>query len=60
MASIVLMLNSYSVPLPLPKEPTNFMHNIANGIVIDSDLSMISKFLLLSINEMSVTEFYPR
>ncbi|XP_023542605.1 putative receptor-like protein kinase At4g00960 [Cucurbita pepo subsp. pepo] len=60
MASIVLMLNSYSVPLPLPKEPTNFMHNIDNGNVIDSDRSMISKFLLLSINEMSVTEFHPR
>ena len=31
MASIVLMLNSYSLSLPLPSEPAFFMNSTTNG-----------------------------
>lgn len=60
MASIVLMLNSYSFPLPLPEEPTIFMHNTdTNTIVINSN-QFASNLLISSTNEISMTELHPR
>jgi len=47
MATIVLMLNSHSVTLPLPKQPA-FLH--PSG---DQSISP-------SVNEASFTEIYPR
>lgn len=55
MASIVLMLNSYSVTLPEPNEPTFFKSNRNNEIAIDGDQSNRP-----SSNTVSVTEMYPR
>ncbi|XP_050935996.1 cysteine-rich receptor-like protein kinase 10 isoform X3 [Cucumis melo] len=57
MASIVLMLNTYSVPLPLPEEPTIFMHNTDNAIVINSD-QLATNLFISSTNEISITELH--
>ncbi|XP_010112670.2 putative receptor-like protein kinase At4g00960, partial [Morus notabilis] len=52
MNTVVLMLNSNSLCLPMPSEPAFFIHsNIA------SDLSLASE---ASNNEASITELYPR
>ncbi|XP_022139941.1 cysteine-rich receptor-like protein kinase 10 [Momordica charantia] len=59
MTSIVLMLNSYSVTLPLPEEPAFFMRTKDHGIIIDSDQSM-SKSIQWSANETSISELHPR
>lgn len=59
MASIVLMLSSYSVPLPLPQELTIFMHNTDNAIEIDTDQIATNHFIS-SINEISIAELHPR
>ncbi|GKV19310.1 hypothetical protein SLEP1_g29591 [Rubroshorea leprosula] len=60
MATIVLMLNSYSVTLPLPNEPAFFLHSGTESIkVLESDQST-SKPMQYSINEVSVTELDPR
>ena len=59
MASIVLMLSSFSVPLPLPQKPAYFPHsrtterNMLAAGGLESDNST-------SVNEMSFSEFYPR
>ncbi|GLT30967.1 hypothetical protein SLA2020_057370 [Shorea laevis] len=60
MATIVLMLSSYSVTLPLPNEPAFFLHSGTESIkVLESDQST-SKPMQYSINEVSVTELDPR
>ncbi|XP_050105535.1 cysteine-rich receptor-like protein kinase 10 isoform X2 [Malus sylvestris] len=60
--SVVLTLNSYSVSLPLPKQPEFFLQSRAVGnmpkITLESDQS-ISKSSL-SVYEGSITEVYPR
>ncbi|KAM1756343.1 hypothetical protein ACFX11_005725 [Malus domestica] len=62
MQSVVLMLNSYSVSLPLPKEPAFFLQSKAVGnpsmTTLESDQS-ISKSSP-SVYEGSITELYPR
>ncbi|MCD7455219.1 hypothetical protein HAX54_027431 [Datura stramonium] len=62
-ASVVLMLNSYSVTLPIPQEPPTYFHSrraeMMNQLGLDSDQSN-SKSVPLSINEVSITEMYPR
>ncbi|KAM1417830.1 hypothetical protein PS1_021545 [Malus domestica] len=62
MQSVVLMLNSYSVSLPLPKQPAFFLQSRTVGnmpkITLESDQS-ISKSSP-SVNEGSITEVYPR
>ncbi|GMJ14619.1 cysteine-rich RLK (RECEPTOR-like protein kinase) 29 [Hibiscus trionum] len=64
MATVILMLNSFSVSLPMPSQPAFFMHSN-----IDSDMSssMVSESyqskseeLPLSQNEASITDLYPR
>ena len=69
MASIVLMLNSYSLSLPLPSQPAFFMNSGMNGdlplelednsSVTKSDHSQ-SKSAKFSANEASITDLYPR
>ncbi|XP_038893613.1 cysteine-rich receptor-like protein kinase 10 [Benincasa hispida] len=59
MASIVVMLNSDWVPLPLPEEPTIFMHSTDNAIVINSD-QLATNIFISSTNEISITELQPR
>ncbi|KAF8030665.1 hypothetical protein BT93_E2949 [Corymbia citriodora subsp. variegata] len=61
MANIVLMLNSYSVSLALPQQPAFFLRSRTEASMkeLESDQSA-SKSTPVSINEMSVTEVYPR
>ncbi|GMY32332.1 putative receptor-like protein kinase At4g00960 [Fagus crenata] len=69
MASIVLMLNSYSMTLPIPSQPAFFMHsNTESNISLqlendsrgtESDQSK-SSVVQASINEASITELSPR
>ncbi|XP_060177126.1 cysteine-rich receptor-like protein kinase 25 [Lycium barbarum] len=62
-ASVVLMLNSYFGTLPIPEQPpTYFLSNRAemmNQLDLESDKSTC-KSIPLSVNEMSITEMYPR
>lgn len=62
MQSVVLMLNSYSVTLPLPEQPAFFLRSRTEGnmpkITLESDLS-ISKSTP-SVDEASITAVYPR
>ncbi|XP_028776259.1 putative receptor-like protein kinase At4g00960 [Neltuma alba] len=62
MATIALMLNSYSVTLSMPRQPAAFMRRTPNrqkqNNVVDSDQSTCS--ILWSTNEASITEVYPR
>ena len=67
MASIVLMLSSYSMTLPIPSKPAFFMHsNTESNIFLQfendsrgTDQSK-SSFVQASINEASITELSPR
>ncbi|KAI3797543.1 hypothetical protein L1987_32801 [Smallanthus sonchifolius] len=72
MASVVLMLNSFSVTLPVPCEPAFFMHSntdpefpllyeyrsTTGSNVVEK--SKISKSSQLSINDVSISEIVPR
>ncbi|XP_059437201.1 cysteine-rich receptor-like protein kinase 44 [Corylus avellana] len=70
MASVVLMLNSYSITLVVPSEPAFFMHsNIdlettsqweQSIQVLESDERSKSNSVQASVNEASITELYPR
>ncbi|KAM4106089.1 hypothetical protein ACB094_04G041100 [Castanea mollissima] len=69
MASVLLMLNSYSITLPIPLEPAFFMNSgIESNIrlqwdndsrVTESNQSKSSS-VQASINEVSITELSPR
>ncbi|KAM1766238.1 hypothetical protein TB1_005176 [Malus domestica] len=62
MQSVVLMLNSYSVSLALPKQPAFFLQSRAVGnmpkITLESDQSINKSSP--SVYEGSITEVYPR
>ncbi|KAL5579018.1 hypothetical protein UlMin_011460 [Ulmus minor] len=66
MVTIVLMLNSYSVTLPLPQQPAFFYRNKARTSSSSSTMEMESdqsttKSIAWSVNEDSmITEVYPR
>ncbi|XP_027364917.1 cysteine-rich receptor-like protein kinase 25 isoform X3 [Abrus precatorius] len=62
MASVILMLDSFSVTLPVPNEPAFFLHtgtgpNMPNGMQIGQSPNNSTR---KSINEMSVSEIDPR
>ncbi|KAL5839843.1 hypothetical protein ACOSQ4_012451 [Xanthoceras sorbifolium] len=63
MATAVLMLNSYSVTLPLPQQPAFFLSRTDISLQItketDSDQSK-SKSVPWSVDDASITEVYPR
>ncbi|KAL4291995.1 hypothetical protein GQ457_14G010680 [Hibiscus cannabinus] len=63
MATVVLMLNSYSATLPMPKEPAFVVHSRTNGEMsykgLESDQST-SQSIPLSTNDLSITELHPR
>ncbi|EOY28559.1 Cysteine-rich RLK 29, putative [Theobroma cacao] len=66
MASVVLMLTSYSVTLPLPAEPAFFMHSNTqsdmlwlNSGATESTQSR-NDAAAVSENEVSITELHPR
>ena len=65
MASIVLMLNSYSITLPTPSKPTFFMHSSIELNTFlqwehDSRVTEPNLPIQASINEVSITELSPR
>ena len=65
MATIVLMLSSNSVTLPLPKKPAFFPHTRNDrempSVVLESDTSKTtSESKSSTINDMSISELYPR
>uniref|UniRef100_A0A2N9FB76 Cysteine-rich receptor-like protein kinase n=1 Tax=Fagus sylvatica TaxID=28930 RepID=A0A2N9FB76_FAGSY len=64
MASIVLILNSYSMTLSSPKQPAYFLRSRTEEIMPlkESELSdkSTSKSMPGSVNEASITEVYPR
>jgi hypothetical protein len=71
MASVVLMLNSYSITLPVPSQPAFFMYSSSidskttsrweqNTQVTESNKKSKSNSIQASINEASITELYPR
>jgi hypothetical protein len=64
MASIVLMLNSHSASLPSPlRQPSYFLHSRTEEMPLnelESDQSPTSKSTLMSVNEASISELYPR
>ena len=59
LAMIVLMLNSYSITLPIPSQPAFFMHKNIESDISKSDHSKGS-YVQLSANEASITELDPR
>ena len=63
MASVVLMLSSYSVTLPLPQQPAFFIRSgTQSGFPINALESnqSASKSTPWSVNETSISELYPR
>ncbi|KAI4298614.1 hypothetical protein L6164_032150 [Bauhinia variegata] len=70
MATVVLMLNSFSLTLPVPSEPASFMNSRSLSSMQSSEYSsratgsseLRSSFIPNpeSINEASITELYPR
>ncbi|KAJ1376489.1 Serine-threonine/tyrosine-protein kinase, catalytic domain [Sesbania bispinosa] len=63
MATVVLVLNSYSVTLALPRQPASFLRGRATPDrlrhQLDSDQST-SSTIPLSINDSLITQVYPR
>ncbi|KAM3199035.1 hypothetical protein P3L10_034187 [Capsicum annuum] len=64
-ASVVLMLNSYSVTLPIPQQPPTYFFlssraEMMKQLGIESDKSTSNKSIPFSVNEVSITEMYPR
>ena len=62
MASVVLMLSSYSLTLPLPSKPAFFIHNSVNpeAPLLQGSDSSNNVSARVSINEASISEFGPR
>jgi len=70
MASVVIMLNSYSITLQVPSQPAFFMHSNIDSETTSrweqstwltkSDEESKGNFTEASTNEASITELYPR
>lgn len=64
METVVLMLNSYSVTLPVPREPAFFHQSRSNQSFLmkglESEQSTTTKSIPASVDEASITEVYPR
>ncbi|WCJ20323.1 cysteine-rich RLK (RECEPTOR-like protein kinase) 25 [Euphorbia peplus] len=64
MATVVLMLNSYSLTLPMPQQPTFVLHSRPEqnfpGNSMDSDTHSTSKSVACSVDEAPITGVYPR
>ncbi|XP_076894741.1 cysteine-rich receptor-like protein kinase 15 [Bidens hawaiensis] len=55
MASVVAMLNSFSITLPVPSEPAFFLHGST-----DSENSKTTKLSQLTTNDASISKIVPR
>ncbi|KAF2305012.1 hypothetical protein GH714_001066 [Hevea brasiliensis] len=60
MGTIVLMLDSYSVTLPMPQKPAFFLHSGTNQWKELGPNQTASKSMPCSVDEASITEVYPR
>ncbi|XP_061376551.1 cysteine-rich receptor-like protein kinase 10 isoform X7 [Gastrolobium bilobum] len=65
MATISLMLNSYTVTMSLPRKPASFLHGrtpnrLKNGLDSDQSTNCSIPSIPWSNNEVSITEVYPR
>ncbi|GLT31002.1 hypothetical protein SLA2020_057700 [Shorea laevis] len=69
MASVVLMLSSNSISLPVPSQPAFFVHNTSstdmqssfgNNSRVSDTKSSEEQSVSLSNNDVSITELYPR
>lgn len=62
MATIVLMLNSYKVTLPVPQQPVFYSRTETDMAVneLKTKESTSGSAPLKSVNETSITELYPR
>ena len=66
MTTIALMLNSYSLTLPVPSEPGFFMDSRTRSLlnvsspVDNSGATRSSESMIKSLNEASITELNPR
>lgn len=64
MASVVLMLSSYSLTLAVPSQPAFFMHSsIESDMLLSQETSSSqakSEVRPLSVNDASITDLYPR
>ncbi|XP_059439331.1 cysteine-rich receptor-like protein kinase 10 isoform X2 [Corylus avellana] len=61
--SIILMLQSYSVPLPSPQEPAYFFSSVGEQNMESNERESNqskSKSLPMSVDEASITDVYPR
>ncbi|KAL0799228.1 hypothetical protein Bca101_054403 [Brassica carinata] len=59
-STIVLMLTSNSVTLPVPGEPGLFFQSGSTNHLLGSDQSMKSKSIAWSVADVSFTDLYPR
>ncbi|KAL6283081.1 hypothetical protein ACE6H2_014010 [Prunus campanulata] len=64
MQAIVLMLSSYSVTMALPQKPALFLHSMSElnmpSLTTESSHQTTSNSSPFSVNEVSITELYPR
>ncbi|KAM1456041.1 hypothetical protein FF1_005118 [Malus domestica] len=60
MTSVVSMLNSHSMTLPLPSRPAYYLHNSETDTMERTQSYESKKPEHVSINEDSITELYPR
>ncbi|KAK9936145.1 hypothetical protein M0R45_013005 [Rubus argutus] len=64
MQTIVLMLSSYSVTMPLPQKPAFFLHSRSElkipSVASTSSYRPSSNSASCSVNEASITELFPR
>lgn len=58
---VVSYLSSHSLELPSPQEPTFFIHSRMNQeVTTQMESNHANNFVSFSVNEMSISEFYPR
>ncbi|KAK2458392.1 cysteine-rich receptor protein kinase [Trifolium repens] len=61
MATVVSYLNSHSPELPSPQEPAFFIqHRMNEEVTAQMEPSSANNFISLSVNHMSISEFYPQ
>ncbi|RHN82104.1 putative protein kinase RLK-Pelle-DLSV family [Medicago truncatula] len=60
MATVVSYLNSHSPELSSPQEPAFFLHDRTNQDIAAQKSSSVNNFVSFSVNEVSISEFYPR
>ena len=60
LSTIVMMLSSNTVTLPVPKQPKFFAQSRPKKDLLDSEKSTKSNSVPWSIDDASITELYPR